>query len=41
MKKLFKMLENGGKIISSNDLTALEINEAKIDHRMYVREDGF
>lgn len=41
MKELFKMLLNGGKIVSSNELSVLEIAEAKADRRMWVCDKGY
>jgi hypothetical protein len=42
MKKLTELLiKHGGKIISSNDCSVLEIAEARADNRMWVDENGF
>lgn len=42
MENLFEKLKmEGGKIISSNDCTPLEISEARACGRMYVDDDGF
>lgn len=41
MHELFKMLKNGGKIVSSNDCTVLEIAEAQACKRMWVCDKGF
>jgi hypothetical protein len=42
MENLFKqLLEGGGKIISSNNCSILEIAEACSCNRMWVDENGF
>lgn len=42
MKKLFELLKmHGGTIISSNNMTVDEINEARAGGRFYVDDDGF
>lgn len=41
MKELFDFLAKyGGKIVSTNDLNELEINQARASNRMYVDEDS-
>jgi hypothetical protein len=42
MKKLFDFLiQYGGEILSSNSLTAEDINQARASERMYVDENSF
>lgn len=42
MKDLFRKLRNfGGKIVSSNDCSVSEIEQARVEHRMFVDENGF
>jgi hypothetical protein len=40
MEELFKMLLNGGMIVSSNDCTVLEIAEAQACRRIWVCDKG-
>lgn len=41
MKYLFELLKQGGKIVSSNDCTVVEIIVASSCGRWYVDEQGF
>jgi hypothetical protein len=41
MKKVFKLLAtHGGKIVSTNDLTEMEITQSRASNRIYVDEDS-
>jgi len=40
-EQLLALLKHGGKIVSSNDLTAAAIAAAQACSRMYVDADGF
>lgn len=42
MKKLFDyLIEYGGEIVSSNDLSSEDINQARASDRMFVDESGY
>lgn len=41
MKELFELIKQGGKIVSTAQLSNLEIAQARADRRIYVDEDGF
>lgn len=42
MENLFTLLkEKGGRIVSSNDCSPVEIAEARACDRMFIDEDGF
>lgn len=41
MEKLFNLLRNGGRIISSAHCTEYQIAQAQACGRMYIDKDGF
>lgn len=41
MKELFELIKQGGKIVSTAQLSQLEIAQARADRRMFVDDDGF
>jgi hypothetical protein len=42
MKELFELLiQNGGQIVSSNNCSTFEINQARASDRMFVDENSF
>lgn len=41
MKELLELIKQGGKIVSTAQLSNLEIAQARADRRIYVDEDGF
>ena len=41
MKEFLKKLRDGGKIVSSSDLSELEIAQARACDRFYIDDDNF
>ena len=40
-ERFLKLLNGGGHIVSSNDLSVYQIAQARACHRFYVDDDGF